>query len=198
MRRSIQSFNIVPCNPRATRISLSSLLMGGGGGERISTFLWWDGAFESDVSILSSIKNVFYRRSFKGEESTFWSNWPRKTTFTSWNDAYNPNFGAEGGGGRVDPANLLRFKCPGVEVEVSNWSTHYYYYYYYYYYHYYYYYFSVNTIDLSEEWNTSLYIAERSGYRFYNLYPMDILLLTILTCLILEQAQLEPTFNSES
>ena len=25
-----------------------------------------------------------------------------------------------GGGGRVDPANLLRFKCPGVEVEVSN------------------------------------------------------------------------------
>ena len=77
----------------------------GGGGERISTFLWWDGAFESDVSILSSIKNVFYRRSFKGEESTFWSNWPRKTIFTSWNDAYNPNFGAEGGagGGLIQP-----------------------------------------------------------------------------------------------
>ena len=24
------------------------------------------------------------------------------------------------GGGRVDPANLLRFKCPGVGGEVSN------------------------------------------------------------------------------
>ena len=51
------------------------------------------------MSILSSIKNVFNWRIFKGEESTFGSNWPRKTIFTSWNDAYNQNFGAGGGGG---------------------------------------------------------------------------------------------------
>ena len=78
------------------------LALGGGG---FPTLPWWDGAFESDVSILSSIKNVFNWRICKGEESTFGSNWPRKTIFTSWNDAYNQNFGAGGGGG-FNPPNF--------------------------------------------------------------------------------------------
>ena len=64
---------------RPTRISPSSLL----GGRGIWTLPWWDGAFEPDVPSLSSVKHVFYWRSFRGEESNFGSEWLRKTIFTS-------------------------------------------------------------------------------------------------------------------